>query len=159
HHRYETALAFRDEMRAKNPNAGPDAPWEYVMMTFVNMDAPGLVILPTHRVVRGMESFQMADLLSKASEFFAAEDVSSRFHPDQPLDLLGDDAPHFIYRTTLLAVARDRAYLLRAKPGAAESALPEISSKERELDVVQLHKLLLEKSLGMSEEDVRAQKY
>lgn len=159
HHRYETALAFRDEMRAKNPNAGPDAPWEYVMMTFVNMDAPGLVILPTHRVVQGMENFQLADLASGASQFFSVEDVTSRFDPDQPLDLLGDDAPHYVYRTTLLAVGRDRTYLFRAKQGASESALPQVSAKERELDVVQLHKLLLEKALGMSEEDIRAQRY
>lgn len=159
HHRYETALAYRDEMRKQNPNAGPDAPWEFLMMTFVNMDAPGLVILPTHRVVRDMEGFQLSDLVSRASQYFAVEDVTKRFHPDQPLDLLGDDAPHYVYRTTLLAVGTDRAYLLRAKPGAADAALPDSSAHERQLDVVQLHKLLLEKALGMSEEDIRAQRF
>jgi uncharacterized protein (DUF1015 family) len=59
HHRYETALAYRNE----NPNV-PAA--EYVMMTFVNMYSPGLKILATHRVLRNLEGFQAAALLAKA---------------------------------------------------------------------------------------------
>jgi len=56
HHRYETALAYRNE----NPDA------QYVMMTFVNMYSPGLRILATHRVLRNLEGFQAAALLAKA---------------------------------------------------------------------------------------------
>jgi len=162
HHRYETALAFRDEMRAagSTANSGEGAPWDYVMMTFVNMDSPGLVILPTHRVVKGLETFKLNDLLEKAAHWFAVEDVTSRFHPGQPVDLLeGDDAPHFDESATILAVSSDRAHLLRAKPGAADAALSNLDSKERQLVVVQLHKLLLENALGMSEEDIRAQRH
>lgn len=160
HHRYETALAFRDEMRAQGANASSPAPWDYTMMTFVNMDSPGLVILPTHRVVKGLEDFSLPELMSKASHWFAVEDVTGRFHPEQPVDLLeGDDAPHYAYLPTMLAVGSDRAYLLRAKPGAADAALPGMDARERQLDVVQLHKLLLEGALGMTDEDIRAQKH
>jgi uncharacterized protein (DUF1015 family) len=159
HHRYETALAYRDEMRSQNP-AVQDAPWDFVMMTFVNMDSPGLVVLPTHRVVKNLENFQLSELLAKAAQWFTVEDVTARFHSDQPMDLLGgDDAPHYAYTPTLLAVSSDRAHLLRAKPGPADSALANLDAKERQLDVVQLHKLLLENALGMSEEDIRAQRY
>jgi len=59
HHRYETALAYRNE------NPGVPAV-EYVMMTFVNMHSPGLKILATHRVLRNLEGFQAAALLAKA---------------------------------------------------------------------------------------------
>jgi uncharacterized protein (DUF1015 family) len=59
HHRYETALAYRNE----NPGV-PAA--QYVMMTFVNMYSPGLKILATHRVLRNLEGFQAAALLAKA---------------------------------------------------------------------------------------------
>jgi uncharacterized protein (DUF1015 family) len=59
HHRYETALAYRNE----NPGV-PAA--EYVMMTFVNMYSPGLKILATHRVLRNLDGFQAAALLAKA---------------------------------------------------------------------------------------------
>ena len=169
HHRYETALAFQNEMRAAGAAAaaGPQggssessAPWDFAMMTFVNMDSPGLVVLPTHRVVKGLESFQLSELLAKAAQWFSVEDVTSRFHADQPVDSLeGDDAPHYTYTPTLLAVSADRVHLLRAKPGVADSALPVMDAKERQLDVVQLHKLLLENALGMTEEDIRAQKH
>ena len=160
HHRYETALAFRDEMHGTYGSSENSFPWDFAMMTFVNMDSPGLVILPTHRVVKGLEGLQLSDMLSKAAQWFAVEDVTSRFHPEQPVDLLeGDDAPHYAYTPTLLAVSADRAHLLRAKPGAAESALPGMDVKERHLDIVQLHKLLLENALGMTEEDIRAQRH
>jgi uncharacterized protein (DUF1015 family) len=56
HHRYETALAYRDE----NPDA------QFVMMTFVNMYSPGLKILATHRVLRNLDDFQAPALLAKA---------------------------------------------------------------------------------------------
>jgi uncharacterized protein (DUF1015 family) len=59
HHRYETALAYRNE------NPGTPAA-EYVMMTFVNMYSPGLKILATHRVLRNLEEFQAPALLAKA---------------------------------------------------------------------------------------------
>jgi uncharacterized protein (DUF1015 family) len=52
HHRYETALAYRDERRAASPNAGPDAPWEFTLAYFANAYAPGSLLLPIHRVVR-----------------------------------------------------------------------------------------------------------
>jgi len=59
HHRYETALAYRNE------NPGMPAA-EYVMMTLVNMYSPGLKILATHRVLRNLEGFQAVALLAKA---------------------------------------------------------------------------------------------
>ena len=55
HHRYETALAYRNERRAAAGNANPAA-YDSVMMTFVDMDRPGLVVLPTHRLVFGLPS-------------------------------------------------------------------------------------------------------
>ncbi len=169
HHRYETALAFREEMRAKAAAAGASgqtttsaapSPWDYCMMTFVNMDSPGLVILPTHRVVTGKDDFSLSDLLAKAAQWFSVEDVSDRFRPDEPMDLLSDeDAPHYGDRTTLLAVSAQKVYRLVAKAGAAGKALAEIGERERHLDVVQLHKLLLESAIGMSEEDIRNQRH
>ncbi|GAB7140319.1 hypothetical protein RsTz2092_02670 [Deferribacterales bacterium RsTz2092] len=50
HHRYETALTYRDEMRDKD-GSQTDMPYDYIMMFFVNFYDPGLLVLPTHRVV------------------------------------------------------------------------------------------------------------
>jgi uncharacterized protein (DUF1015 family) len=52
HHRYETALAYRDERRAAAAQAGPDAPFEFLLAYFANAFAPGTLLLPIHRLVR-----------------------------------------------------------------------------------------------------------
>src|SRR2546429_5218054 len=68
HHRYETALTYRNERRA-GENAGlRPAPYDFVMMTFVNMGSPGLQILPTHRVVHGLADFSTDDFRGSASQ-------------------------------------------------------------------------------------------
>ena len=74
HHRYETALNYRNEMR-KQAGARASEPYERVMMTFVNMDAPGLVILPTHRVVFGLEDFSIFGMVAKLQVNFEVEDL------------------------------------------------------------------------------------
>ena len=51
HHRYETALAYRDECRRARPDAGPDAPFEFLLAYFANVFAPGSLLLPIHRLV------------------------------------------------------------------------------------------------------------
>jgi uncharacterized protein (DUF1015 family) len=53
HHRYETGLRFRDDRAAAGPLTGPDDPANFCMMMLVGMSDPGLVILPTHRLVSG----------------------------------------------------------------------------------------------------------
>ena len=56
HHRYETALAYRDECRAKSGRSNPNAPYEKSMMTLFNTHGEGLLILPTHRVVANLDA-------------------------------------------------------------------------------------------------------
>jgi uncharacterized protein (DUF1015 family) len=51
HHRYETALAYRDEQRAAHPDAGPSAPWEFILAYCANAFAPGSLLLPIHRLI------------------------------------------------------------------------------------------------------------
>jgi uncharacterized protein (DUF1015 family) len=57
HHRYETALTYRNERRAQAGHVKPDAPYERAMMTFVNTCSEGLTILPTHRVAGNLQDF------------------------------------------------------------------------------------------------------
>jgi uncharacterized protein (DUF1015 family) len=51
HHRYETALRYRDEQRAAHPDAGPEAPWEFILVYLANAFAPGSLLLPIHRLI------------------------------------------------------------------------------------------------------------
>lgn len=63
HHRYETALALRDAMRRHHAASDPAAPYEYVLMYCVNIDNPGVVALPTHRLVHHMPVSRLEQVL------------------------------------------------------------------------------------------------
>ncbi len=154
HHRYETALAYRDERRAQGGPADGERPYDRVMMTFVNMEAPGLVVLPTHRVVHGLKGFQPGEMVRVARTFFPVEDITARFDPEHPtaaLEKAGDD-------TALVAVTRDNKFLLLAPKEATHPALAGLSPMQAELDVVRLHKVLLESVLGLTEQSIREQR-
>jgi len=160
HHRYETALNYRNERRAAagdpgpSPNAAP-APYELVMMTLVNMDSPGLVILPTHRVVHGLPAFSAEAFRQAASPYFSVDEVDPSVDAGRAKVILREAGR---MGTALLAVAADRVFLL----DRAKLVPPEVfagwSLRQQALDVVQLHKCLLEGVLGISEEAIRDQK-
>lgn len=165
HHRYETALAYRNERRG---DAGMDfaefgrtgqmavnvrAPYEKLMMTFINMEDEGLLILPTHRVVSGVAGFSKAKMLSDATRHFALTELPREISAEAAVARLkaeGSDATAFIARTA------ESTHLLRTHPAALD-VLTGYSPLQRKLDVVQLHKLLLEGVLGISEEAIRDQ--
>jgi uncharacterized protein (DUF1015 family) len=150
HHRYETALAYRDECRA----AGRNGAGERLMMTFVNMDSPGLVILPTHRVLRGLPGFNADRFLNTAAQFFAVESLPPSADPATVA--LREAGAH---GTTILAATASGQYLLRARPADSDRFLADLSPQQRLLDVVQLHRVLLQHVLGISEHDIRELKH
>src|SRR5262249_13626488 len=78
HHRYETALAYRNEMRASEGTELAGVAYEKLPMAFFNMHSPGLTILPTHRVVSRMAHFDSARMLDRASGFFEITDAPSQ---------------------------------------------------------------------------------
>lgn len=121
------------------------------MMTFVNMDADGLVILPTHRVVHGLKDFDPAAFARSAEQFFTAEPLSTAEAAGYIEALKKQEGPAFV------AVTRDGALLLRSKPEAAEVALKAIPERLRQLDLTHLHTLILERLLGLDAEKVREQ--
>jgi uncharacterized protein (DUF1015 family) len=155
HHRYETALNYRNQMR-EQARGDADAPYERVVMTFVNMDAPGLVILPTHRVVFGLEHFSIFDMVAVLRSYFEVEDIGQLENIPGAMWRLREAGKH---RTALLAVTAHTTFLLRARDDVDPARLKGISERQRSLDVIQLHKLILEEILEMSEEDIRAQKH
>jgi uncharacterized protein (DUF1015 family) len=134
HHRYETALAFRNE----NPGlAGADR----VMMTFVNMHSPGLKILATHRLVNGLRGDALPDgFLRKAADDFQVEEIDSAGKLQQAWAQAG--AP-----TVIGAAMGDRLFRMEARDAG------------RELDVRVLHERILGKALGISEDAVRDEKH
>jgi uncharacterized protein (DUF1015 family) len=161
HHRYETALNYsKQHAPAENAKSEtgatglpqPPYPEAAVMMTFVNMDSDGLVILPTHRVVHSLQNFNPAAFAAAAEEFFTVESLPAT-----------DDAQNYIATlknqkgTALVAVTKSGALLLRAKPQAMAAALADVPERQRQLDLTQLHSVVLDRLLGLDEDKVREQ--
>jgi len=156
HHRYETALNYRNEQRAAGASrgtSGEPAPYELVMMTFVNMESPGLLVLPTHRVVHGLASFSPDSLHEQARRYFSVEEVDSSINAARAVAILRESAHA---GTAFLAVTAERAFLLD-RPAGNSDIFRGLSLRQQSLDVVQLHKYLLERVLGISEEAIRNQ--
>ena len=155
HHRYETALTFRDECRlVAGAGSSPDAPYEFVMMTFVNMNNPGLLVLPTHRVVHSLPSFSPDDFQAASRAFFEVEEIDPALDAARATAILRERGRA---GTALLAVAANRAFILHSPKPAGAQFLTGLSDRQRALDVVQLHKVLLEGVLHLSEESIRNQ--
>jgi uncharacterized protein (DUF1015 family) len=158
HHRYETALTYRNECRAaafSSPSQPGTAPYEFVMMTFVNMNNPALLILPTHRVVHGLPSFSEETFRNAARVFFDVEDVDHSLDAARATTMLRESGRA---GTSILAVTANRAFLLHhPNPSSAAQVFTGLSIRQQGLDVVQLHKCLLEKVLNLSEESIRDQ--
>jgi uncharacterized protein (DUF1015 family) len=150
HHRYETALAYRNERRTA-ASAG-EAPYDWMMMTFFNMDSPGLVILPTHRVVYGLSSFSAAKLQAGARQFFNVEEVDASLDATRATAIL-HEAGHA--GTALLVATADRAFLMHTPKTLGTNHFAGLSLRQQSLDVVQLHKCLLEGVLNISEDAIR----
>jgi uncharacterized protein (DUF1015 family) len=158
HHRYETALNYRNEQRtAKNSNGAstPEtSPHEFVMMTFVNMNDPALLILPTHRVVHSLSNFSEDAFLKSARTFFDIDEIDSSLDARQAMAILRESGRA---GSTLLAVTPKRAFLLHHPNPNCAQVFNGLSVRQQALDVVQLHKVLLENVLQLSEESIRNQ--
>lgn len=154
HHRYETALNFRNECRAAAGSSNSQAPYEYVMMTFVNMNDPGLLILPTHRVVHSLETFSIEDFVNASRAFFDVEEIDPALDAARATNILRERG-----RTgsALLAVGANRAFVLQNLKPAGSKLLAAFSPRQQALDVIQLHKCLLEGVLKLTEESIRNQ--
>jgi uncharacterized protein (DUF1015 family) len=157
HHRYETALNYRNERRLQAGTAAQyrePAPYDLVMMTFINMESPGLMILPTHRVVHGLTPFSAESLKQSSRAYFSVEDVDPGIDAERAASILreaGRTGP------ALLGITAERAFLFDIPKTIGSNLLAGLSLRQQSLDVVQLHRCLLQTVLGLSEESIREQ--
>ncbi len=153
HHRYETALNYRNEMRAAGRKCAPGSEnFNNSMMTFVNFDDAGLTILPTHRMVFGLKAVDWDGLLRRLGENFSLSEAANL---DALLAGLEKGKPNHVFgfqgggKFRLLALKADR------KP---ETIVPgAFSAAWKSLDVSLLHTLILEGILGIDAAKLEAQ--
>ncbi|MBI3759587.1 MAG: DUF1015 domain-containing protein, partial [Deltaproteobacteria bacterium] len=150
HHRYETALEYRRRRRAEEGNPAGVRGYDYVMMTLVAFNDPGLVILPTHRLVRHLPADAIAVFDTLASEIFELIEVAS---VDAMRTAIAGDGSGTI---GVALKGRQQLLALRLKNrDALASAMPDVPVAVRELDVSILHTLVLERIFGIKPDEVR----
>ena len=151
HHRYETGLRYRDHLREQGSYC-PGS--EYILMTLTDMADPGLTVFPTHRLVRGLETFDPGALLAACEKDFQllpAEDLSQS---QQALDRLYREGRHAF----ALYAGGEFTVLALKDPQVMDALLPDKSPAYRLLDVSVLHSLVLERLLGIDRENMANQK-
>lgn len=157
HHRYETALNYRNWRREQGTATGGE---DYVMMMLVDMASEGLVVFPTHRLVRGLPGggclpgFDAEKLLSDCEGLFEITRYDSLEGIEETI------AKPFSRGANAFAFysgGSGWAQLVLKNADAMENALPDKSEAYRSLDVSVLHSLILERLLGIDKENMANQ--
>lgn len=153
HHRYETGLNYRNHMRESGKANEGDA-CDYIMMMLVDMENDGLVVFPTHRLVRDLEEFDREKLLAAVSDNFEVSHHTGVAAIEPALDALYAEGK----KAFALYCGNDEWDLLVLRDIAVmQSVLPECSEALRGLDVSVLHSLVLERAMGIDKANMAAQ--
>ena len=153
HHRYEATLNYRDHLRRERGQWTGREAFNYIMAYFANMNDDNVVILPTHRLVRGYAHKPFLELEDALQTYFYVEQ-----HPKTPEGkssfLKALKAAAKKHRAIGASFKRDPRYLiLRLKNKRIMQRLAkDLSAPLRDLDVTMLHSLILEHILGMAPE-------
>ncbi len=158
HHRYETALAYRNFSREPEHSTGSS---DYVMVTLVRMETDGLTILPTHRLVHNLPGYDPSQFTASSRAIFDWEHVPVAGPPSEwsaqflaKLSAAGRNAPALgVY----MGVGKLALLRLR-KDFNLDRQLADLAPTLRRLDVILLHRLVLERLLGIDAQAVREEK-
>ncbi|HYL67646.1 MAG TPA: DUF1015 domain-containing protein [Candidatus Limnocylindria bacterium] len=163
HHRYETALNYRDECRARRTKSDPLAAYEFAMMTFINAHSKGLTILPTHRLVRDLPDFNFERFrraLGRCFDWYSYPFQNPEERASSYAEFRRDLAGQNHGRRGIGIYPRSGAFylFLLRRDADLEHLLPDLSEAQRGLDVILLHRLILGDGLGITPEAVTAEK-
>ncbi|MEE8471085.1 MAG: DUF1015 domain-containing protein [Dehalococcoidia bacterium] len=162
HHRYETALRYRKERCSSHPSCTGDEPFNFVMISLIDSQDPGLVMSPTHRLVQGLESHTLVQLKEKLSPYFETEDLLP------PLSTLSETIQSWLHTLEtsgeqgvalgLYGLDEQKLCLLKLRQNAN---LPRVmDTEERRLwgdsDVVLLQRIVFQEVLGIDTRDKEA---
>ncbi len=155
HHRYETASTFAEQMRAQGIKN-----CDYIMIALVNLYDEGLVVLPTHRLMKNIKDFNTQTLLQNLKNDFIITQVSGQGKEGLQKLLLemaqkGAQIPTFGIYT-----GENHFYVAQLKDKEmTKHYAPEHCQAWRDLDVSVLHSLVLEKQLGVGPKELAAEGY
>lgn len=153
HHRYETALNYRNYCRENGLSKAGDAV-DYQMMMLVNMEHPGLVVFPTHRIVRDLADFDKDKVITACSEYF---DISRHTEPDKIEETLTPLYKEGKKAFCMYCGGKEWYLLILKSTEPMKKFLPNVSKASQGLDVSVLHTLILENIMGIDAENMAKQ--
>lgn len=151
HHRYETALNFKNYVEGNLDEIGSS---EYVPMMLVNMENDGLVVFPTHRIVRDLQSFDYNEVCEKCREYFDITPYLNREKGEEGLAKAYAEG-----KKAFVLFTGDNNYTLLTLKNldVMNTLLPEGCAALKQLDVTVLHTLILERIFGIDKENMAKQ--
>ena len=159
HHRYTTAIRYRKEMEARF-GLGPKAPYNFTMAYLVDAKDPGLVVLPTHRLLNLPKEMDEEQARKNLSRYFDMNpiDLSSSNGVSEQADTFRDvTATTCAQGISVMFGTGKEAYVLCPKAEARQQLLDSVGHRElAELDVVVLEELVFKRALGIEPEGLEA---
>lgn len=150
HHRYETALAFYQENKEKYPGA------VYVLMCLVNSYDPGLVILPTYRIVHSLKDFDLSLFKARLAKNFLIKKIASSTFNN--LKKILNEYQEKGQNAFIMGTKEPATYLLTLQhPEKVQELVPHRSKAWCNLDVAALHVLVFQELLGIGSEKITHQ--
>ncbi len=152
HHRYETACNYRDELAEQHPLADHH-PAQYVLMMCVGMNDPGMLVLPTHRLFRGVPPMTQHDLITRLGKDFQCQPVGQG--PEQAERIWSEIEQQGEQGTIGLFTAVDQRWVLARISSEGQAHMEQVASEHsadwQGLGVSILHRLIVETLLGLSD--------
>ncbi len=158
HHRYETSRNFRNTMRARYGSRPPNRAYEYVMMYLTNMNDVGMTILPSHRLIKRCEAFQLESFLDSLKQWFEISTLPSSeadsYSQSLELKRMLEEKGHSTSAIGFQCHGDTKSYLLCLKKGVRDEMGEDLHPSLKKLDVLVLSRFIFQKSLGFTKEDL-----
>ncbi|MGB5157260.1 DUF1015 domain-containing protein [Desulfobacterium sp. N47] len=155
HHRYETALNYREWVSKNNPDFSPTHPANFIMMFICSMEDPGLIILPAHRLLSGVDNQNLSGFVQKASEYFdITEILAGKNDTEKTKDLFISSLRKEELKNKIGVMLKNNNnfYIISPKPGVMKKLFGnELSESLMDLDVTILTRLILTEVLGIDQ--------
>ncbi|MBR2327894.1 MAG: DUF1015 domain-containing protein [Clostridia bacterium] len=151
HHRYETAINYRNKLIADGLVTNENDDGNFVMMMLVDLENKGLEVFPTHRLVRDLPDFDLNTVVSKLENDFSVEKIAADADFEALLEKNNSEKAFVLY-------AKDEAYFIKLKnTDAVTKALPDKCDAYNALDVAVLHSVILEPIFNIDKENMAKQ--
>ena len=154
HHRYETALFYRDSVKGGENDGNGDSPADYIMMMCVSMEDPGLQILPTHRLARNVKDLDPEKIKRSLSEVFDISDLGSNCNAETFEQKLSEDA-HKHKIGMYIGESDKKFYILTLRD---EKLLDPILTGDyvewKSIDTGILHGVIFDRALGIQAKNI-----